>query len=396
MKSLTRIWVIVLVGSITAGVGALDVSIDPPEVDFKGALAGQNTAQLNSELENLANEFEQQLQNDELARFSDQPLLTQGFANAGAAAAHLGTQRAFSDYRMFALVVGTGAGVAAVDVDPSVVEDAGTSVEDDGDVYLGAAVQPITVSLGINLSRIIPRTRLDVKVGYADIAQGTLADEVGFNSLSAGFGINYQLLRSRQLPLGFLRWRGLTVAGGVIYQRNEVQLEVDLSDDGGFGSDPLTFGDVGFSDGDLVFLTDVDSNTPIGTFNVSPVLNATIESDTYSVPLELTTGLRILWLLDVNFGAGVDLVFGSSDVTLGATAETAFVPSPEAQSLIDSTPGSAVVTTSTSDGPDFVRPRITGGVGVNLGPVKLDVPVMLFFDSEGSTVMAGVNVGIVF
>jgi hypothetical protein len=35
-------------------------------------------------------------------------------------------------------------------------------------------------------------------------------------------------------------------------------------------------------------------------------------------------------------------------------------------------------------------------VGLNLGPVKLDVPMMLYFDSEGNSAMVGVNLGIVW
>jgi hypothetical protein len=72
------------------------------------------------------------------------------------------------------------------------------------------------------------------------------------------------------------------------------------------------------------------------------------------------------------------------------------VPSVAARQYVSTTPGTAAFGISTSEGPQFLRPRLTGGVGLNLGPVKLDVPMMLYFDSEGNSAMVGVNLGIVW
>jgi hypothetical protein len=397
------ILVLVLFLGFVGAAAAIDVSITVPTVQLEGFLAtldgqagGGIADQLNAELQTLADDLSIEIENDpDLNKFSSQPLLTRGFANAGATAAHLGTQRAFSDYRAFALVVGTGIGFSGPGIDPAVIESAAADIETEGDIYLGAAVQPVTVSLGINLNRWIPRTRADVKVGFANIAKGTIADEVAFNALSVGVGANYQILQSRQLPLGFIRWRGLSLASGILFQRNEVTIEVEVTD-GAFEAQTLTFGDLGFTDADLILLSGIDSTTPFGTLSVLPKLDASIESRTYSIPLEATTGLRLLWLFDVNVGAGVDLVFGSSDIAVGAAADADFVPSQEADEYVATTPGTAAFGISTSDGPQFLRPRLTGGVGLNLGPVKLDVPVMLYFDGEGNSAMAGVNVGIVW
>jgi hypothetical protein len=33
---------------------------------------------------------------------------------------------------------------------------------------------------------------------------------------------------------------------------------------------------------------------------------------------------------------------------------------------------------------------------LNIGPVKLDIPLMYYFDSEGNSFMMGVNAGIVW
>jgi hypothetical protein len=93
----------------------------------------------------------------------------------------------------------------------------------------------------------------------------------------------------------------------------------------------------------------------------------------------------------------VDLALGSSEVAFGAESEIDFVAADSkiAQEL-SVTPGSVDLGVSTTSNPQFIRPRLTAGVGLNLGPVKLDVPLMYYFDTDGPTAMLGVNLGIVW
>lgn len=389
---------------LATGVSAFDVQITVPTVTPEGDLAAAAQAAgidfdqvINGLLGPLTTQLETEIESSQdVQRFSELGLLSEGFANAGATASHLGTPRAFSDYRSFAFVLGTGAAVTAPGIEPDTITSAAENIETEGDIYLGAAVQPVTAGLGVNISRWVDRTRVYLKVGYFDIPYGTVADEVAFNSLSIGGGASYQLLQTRQLPLGFLRWRGLTLSSGLLFQRNRTDINVDVSENA-FESDPITYGELGFDQGELDAAgINQQTTDPIGSVQVSPTLTAAIESRTFSIPLEASTGLRVLWLLDVNFGAGVDLVFGSSELSLGADAEAEFVPAAGSQQYISSNPGSAGFDIRSEEGPQLLRPRLTGGLGLNLGPVKLDIPVMLFFDSEGNSAMAGVNLGIVW
>ena len=204
---------------------------------------------------------------------------------------------------------------------------------------------------------------------------------MAYNAFSVGALVNYQILETRSLPLGFLRWRGVSLGSGFIYQRNELTYEL------GFGevTEPV---DVG---ADL----DGDGSNDVWNLTMEPVINAVASSNSVVIPLEATTGLRILWLFDVNIGAGVDLAFGGSEVELAIDSPVT-IEGAESTS-VNFTDGSANVTAGTDgDGPDFIRPRITGGVGVNLGPVKIDVPMMYYFDQDGNSAMVGVNVGIVW
>lgn len=385
----------------SAGAQELDISITSPGItlggdlsnfqdELDGFLSGENspTTLLENELDAL-----------ELDQYADLSMLARAIANAGSAASHLGTQRAFSDFRIFALSIGSGAALTVPDIDPSYLETLQEDVESSGDIYVGAAIQPITAALGVNLSRWIPRTRADVKLGYANLADGTIGDGVSFSALSVGVGANYQILQSRQLPLGFIRWRGVSLASGLMFQRNETDISVSINDQaltqelyaGTFvnETDP--------TDNNLgEFYTENDTDRElIATLLVEPSVNVAAESTTYTIPLEATTGLRLLWLLDVNVGAGVDLVFGNSEVVFGADA--ALKVDAESGEYVESTsPGSVGFGVTNTESPQFFRPRVTGGVGLNLGPIKLDVPLMLYFDEDGNTVMGGVNVGLVF
>jgi hypothetical protein len=84
--------VFILVVAIAAGVAAIDVSITVPTVSLTNlpvqidqATIDQLNAQFTTELQNLADQLTVEIENDpELNKFSRQPLLTEGFANAGA------------------------------------------------------------------------------------------------------------------------------------------------------------------------------------------------------------------------------------------------------------------------------------------------------------------------
>ncbi len=381
MKNNTqRLVIIFLMVLMPATLAAQDiVTVNPPTVvPGSSGLGFLVEQQFNLALQLATNLLETEI-NTEIGPYIGQDELVRGFANAGASVAHVGTQRSYNDYRRFALTVGTGAALSAPSPDPAVIESAVLDIETEGDIYFGAAVQPIAASLGLNLGRFVDRTYLTLKVGYASIDQGTLADEFSFESLVVGGMIDYQLLRTRRLPLGFLRWRGLTIGSGLLFQTNESDFELDIP------IDPQT--------------TEVDfepDGTPDAevTLEVAPVLTASVFSSSWSIPVEATTGLRILWLLDVNVGAGFDIAFGDSDVSLDINSP---VTVDDTFGAIEFTEGSVAIDAGTEgDGPQIVRPRLTAGVGLNLGPVKLDVPVMYYFDADGNSAFVGINVGIVW
>lgn len=116
----------------------LDVSVEAPEIHLNTGISAINDTtfqdQLNTELQTQAGDLETDLATTELNQYDDQPLLAEGFANAGASSAHLGTQRSFSDYDLFAVTLGTGAAVSAPGVELAVIGNAAEDIEDEGDL----------------------------------------------------------------------------------------------------------------------------------------------------------------------------------------------------------------------------------------------------------------------
>ncbi len=356
------------------------VSITPPrasttstEDDIQKLVDTINT-DLAGELTGFQNDL-----NEEIKDYYDLPKLARGVANSGGTATHIGTQRSFIDYRRFAVVVGAGVGASLPSTDPARMERIIDDLEKDGDIYFGAAIQPIVASIGYRPRILSERLFVNAKLGWSNIEEGTVEDGLAFNSLSVGLLANYRLVGSRAVPAGVLRWRGLSLGSGVVYQRNELEFRLE---DFGRVDDRVT----------------IDEGGQEAAFDVliDPVLKATATSNSVVIPFELTTGLRVLWLLDFNVGGGVDLSFGNSEITLDVdspvTAEDVTVNGDE----ITFTDGSASVSAGTEEGPQLVRPRLTAGAGLNLGPFKLDIPVMYYFDEDGNSLMAGVNLGFVW
>ncbi|MFW5642771.1 MAG: Lsa36 family surface (lipo)protein, partial [Alkalispirochaeta sp.] len=383
---------IAILGVVTAGVAAegLDVTVKAPGITVYGQSIP--TGDLQTELDQLKEELET---DEDLQKFTDQTDLARAFANAGAASTHLATQRSFSDYRMFALVVGSGAAIAAPGTSAGAIEDSLTDFEDEGDAYFGAAIQPITVSFGVNLSRWVDRLRVNGKFGYVHLAEGDLVDDISFTSTTIGVGADYQIIGTRSIAAGVLRWRGVSLGSGINYQSNKTEISVEVQEEA--FSESVTFDDFGFSDTQAQAAGYDDAEAELGSLTVSPTLGATVESRSWSIPLEASTGLRVLYLFDFNVGAGVDIALGSSEVLFGAESEIDFEGSnAEVEENIEVDPGSVDLGVSTDGNPQFLRPRLTAGVGLNLGPVKVDVPLMYYLDIDGPTAMVGVNLGIVW
>ena len=329
------------------------------------------SAEFNSAIDNA---------NVELAKYKDQKDLATGFANANMYSTSAATQQGYPNYSLFAVTTGVMVGVQA----PTTNIDYYTSgkIEDDikakGDLYAGVAGS-VAINVGINIGFLVPGLYINGKFGKFDSAWVYNNDDFSFNTFIAGVGVQYSLFDA--IGTGLLRWRGLMIGSGLAYQSTKVAYKVNL-------------------DKEVVHFTDNSVNPSVsGDVVVDPSFKVTLDMYTLSVPLELTTAVQLLWLFNLTLGAGVDVVTGNADLVLKAAADatvdniklnSSSIPKDQYQV----TPGNLTIDGSTlGKKPSLARARVMTGVGFNLGPVKIDVPIIYYFKSGAAV---GVTAGIVW
>ena len=189
-----------------------------------------------------------------------------------------------------------------------------------------------------------------------------------------GIGVNYNLVSTWDFAYGLLKWRGLSLGTGLVYNSNSIQLDVPI-DEKEFtaGSGAYTFNGK---------VTDIKARMKI-------------ESMSLVVPLEAMTSVQFLWLFNLGVGAGVDLVAPRSTIKVGAKANVN-IDSPSAS--FTTAPGNVRVNgTTTTSKPqpfDIVSPRLMADAGFNVSVVKFDVAANWYPIARSASV--GVSAGVVW
>jgi hypothetical protein len=275
-------------------------------------------------------------------------------------------------------------------------------IEDEGDIYAGLAMHPLNLSASVNLGFLVPGLRVNGKFGYYDMKKGTITEDISFNSLSVGAGASYQLIKPKSVPVGIVKWHGIVVASGFYYQRNRAEMSYTPDEEGFKSSTSITLGDF-LTEDQIVAVNAADifsdgtggytRSSVLGLLTTTPEINAKIESSTFTIPLEVSTAVRVLYLLEVMVGAGVDLSFGSGEVSLSAESDVDFDIAADFEDDITVTPGSVDVVNKTTADPQLIRPRLMTALGLGLGPVRIEFPFIYYFDSEGNTFVTGITAG---
>lgn len=300
--------------------------------------------------------------NTKLAVFQEQQDLAKGFANANGFSAHSGSFQGFQNYNIFSASVGIMAGFQAPTLDRSYYspDNVESDIRDDGDMYAGFAAGA-SVNVGIHARFIATGLYLNVKYGHVEL--GDEQDLFKYKNTVYGLGINYGLLMPRTIVPVLLRWNGISFGTGIIYQKNEITYQVEL--------DSITH-NVG---GSIDMILD-------------PTVNFRFDIATYTIPLEIVTSFRLLWLLNVSIGGGIDVLYGSSDlniVSVGTVDVTGTTLTQQGIVAVDGT---------TSDvSPSRYRTKIMGALGFNILMVKIEVPVV-YYPEAGAAV--GLTIGVVF
>lgn len=307
--------------------------------------------------------FQQALQraNIDLMKYQRQDDITKGFANASTFAAAAGTIQGYQNYEIFSVSAGIMAGVQAPKLDYDYYKDIDKKIKEDGDIYAGAGGGLAFVNVGIHAKFIAEGLYFSIKYGgmpYKPI------NEIKIDPRLIGIGINYALVKEKNAPIGIVKWRGLSIGTGLLYNRNELDLKVKM---------------------------DIKEETvAIGTVvDVDPSMKFNFVTNTYTIPLDIVTSVRLLWVFNLALGAGVDFNYGKSRLDLSADGSVTVK-----SIAVYAAPGYVqVIQPRQSNEPSVVRFRAMAGVGLNLGPVKIDVPVV-YYPPTG--VAVGITAGVVW
>ncbi len=350
-----------------------------------------------------------------LGQLPDLSNLAGAFANAGIFATNVATLRSYTDYQSFYLAAGTNIGVQlpAVEISADATDPTAALYEALGNnAAIGGAWQTWAASLGLSMDFLIDGLYLSGKFGSIDVSvpieEGVTAD---IQSRSVGGFLNY-LLVGNLWPNGPIRFRGISVGAGAVLHSSGVGIGIpvgDILEEGSFEAN-LTKEQLGLTEGgDLEQLdialenqdpTNYPSGTDLGTVLLNPEARLSVENRALTIPIEVATALRLLWLFDFSLGAGVDLSLGgSSDIAIegeGSAEVTGYLGESD---YLSANGGSITLSQVSSSQPAFLNPRITFGTAFNLGPFKIDVPAAVYFPLEedrGPGLSLGLNVGLLW
>jgi len=299
------------------------------------------------------------------------PKLGSAFATAGTFSNHAATQRAYQGYDLFAVTVGTMAGGQLPSLDFSTYGDIGDDLKNGQDLEAGIGWQAWAVQVGLNSKFLLEGLYLGVKFGGLNLSQSVGDHSLIFEYISFGALANYQIFKERSFT-GMLVWRGLSVGSGLLYQKNSTGFIYDAGD---FTSS--SFYNYGGQD---IYI------------NASPELALTLDSHLVTIPLEVTTSVRLLYFLNLSVGLGADINFGKSDLVASVKSDASATNLPAG--ITQETAGSI----STSAGAKGANPKAfaakaMANIGFGIGPVIVDFPLTYYFNNGFSI---GLSAGFVW
>jgi hypothetical protein len=292
----------------------------------------------------------------ELAKYDQMPKLATGFGNANTYASHAATLRGYQGYDIFAIAVGSMLSVQAPSDDPMFFTELQDEL-DTGDVYAGVGGNPAVVQAGLNLGFIIDGLHISFKFGKFDYGIDKSDYKIDYESNLFGVLLNYQLINEKAILSRILLWRGLSIESGFIYSNNIVSFYKEL------GTQLVD---------DATYYATVDSSVDL-----------VLDTKTVVVPVELYTSIRLLYILNIGVGGGIDYVpYGNTSITLKSAGPIEIVA--PSDPLIVGTKGSATIDAGTRDvAPDKYRPKGMINLGLSLGPVFIDIPATYYFTDNG-------------
>jgi hypothetical protein len=354
------------------------IDLNPTLPHFTGSNPYIDAALLNDEVNKYFMEYKDLIETKLAFIPDDFHNLARAFANTSVFSSDGASQRGYEGFKLFTLTTGF---MSALQVPREFtlideIKDAINSgdgeagfelIKDNMDIGLGFDAQIFNAQLGINTSKFLLKgLYLGFKFSMFDsnwMKAATLPDFY-FKTMSAGVTASYQLISQKRLPLGLLVWRGLNLGAGFVWQNTSFGLSKSIIPD------------------ELLDFSIVLDTLGTVSMRFDDIFHLGINTNTFIIPVEAMTSMRLLWFLNVALGAGVDIAFGGSSIKAHGSMNVIEKPNLPEGIEMDITPSLSYSLGGIS-APGIFNLKVMGAVGFNFGPVLIDIPVTYYIKDNG-------------
>jgi hypothetical protein len=370
-----KVFCILITLTLTATVStfALEVKGETPVFKSQTSSMDQIVSDLNTE---LSSSFETVLRKirEEVDNVSVSPEnFIRAWGNSSVYASHGASQRGYAGYKFFNATVGTMIGFQLPASPFSLISDIdelGDRFKREGDLMLGINPQVFNAQVGINTSKfLLNNLYLGVKFSFFSMDS---FEDFFFSTGSFGVTANYQILPTVDI-LRLIKWRGVSLGSGIIYQRTKVGLSMPMDS----YNEPIPNVDSSL----------IQAGITQPSLRMESDLIVDLVVNTVTIPLEAVTAIK-LSIFNFHFGMGADIAFGKSELTYGMRSNIDIEGLNE-EKITQEKRGKLSVSDGDGFSPFPFNFKIMTGFGISAGPVIFDIPVTIYFGGGG-----GYNIGL--
>jgi len=278
----------------------------------------------------LQAEIDKQFQVPSMGTFLGQMSNAQAITNKGQGVSYA------SDHSLFVVGGGLGAGLNTT---------SGFSFSSSGGLPpIGIGVQG-SIMAGLSLSKFplpaigpVDLKKITVFVNFFSYSNDSLVDSLTIKTNTFGIHFQYKFMEGKNIGgLGVLNWGGLAFTTGFDVSSNAMTYKVGQK---------------------------ISASSSGVTYTWTPASSSslTLDASSFSIPLEVSTSIRLLYALSFFAGTGIDLNFGKSTVSANMTGPVT--------NSFNATQGSATLTLGEETGPSFGALRFFFGPQINIVPLK--------------------------
>lgn len=196
-------------------------------------------------------------------------------------------------------------------------------------------------------------------------------DEISADTTNLGIHLQYKLMEAKTFIPFVFTWTGVQITTGYEYSNFNVGVNYTLTEN---YTDTVTVGTLG-------------SKQVNASFTGNAGINA--EVTTHSIPIEVSTGMQLLYFMTLYGGLGTDISFGSASVNATVSGDVdATIAAPPAG--MDAG-GTAALDLGVDGGPDAFLFRSFVGLQLNAWIAKLNIQLDKGFTNDTYGIKAGLG-----